>query len=200
MKQSSSHYNGLFLDNLRTPLTAKVYPSAQIMAPVFWDAHEINPDGFLTEKTFNAEYYSNFLSNDVRNALCKWKPGKLNRTVQSTRMTLENMRGASLPHSLYSSDLAPNYHLFGNSKAILRGYKFYDAHELKQVVRKWSRDTPKDFTVKFPDASEMLHWTSWILCWKRLLFRIANKNFSCKIFLFHEFLEYLSYLETIVSK
>jgi hypothetical protein len=49
-----------------------------------------------------------------------------------------------LSHPPYSSDLAPDYHHFGPSKAAIRGKRFEDDEEVITEVKRWLRQRPAE--------------------------------------------------------
>lgn len=141
------------------PLKAKTTPSAgKVMATVFWDFKGILHVDFLhTQKTINAQYYSNLLTQDVKTAI----RGKRRKSQSSVSFlqdnarphtaaltcgTLENLKWNVLPHPAYSPDLAPSdFHLFGPLKEFLGGKKFQTNDAVEDAVRSWMDDQPKHF-------------------------------------------------------
>lgn len=136
------------------PLKAKVQPSlGKVMATVFWDSTGIILVDYLERgATINAEYYSNLLQNDVREAMRRKRPGKLSKrplllqdnarphTAHHTMAVLERLGWDILQHPPYSPDLAPSdFHLFPSMKKYLRGFHFNDLQELQGEVLNWVR-------------------------------------------------------------
>lgn len=142
------------------PVKARAAPSVgKVMITVFWDCEGIILVDYLPKgTTINAEYYSDLLSGPLRQALTKYRPGKLHarpllqqdnarpHTARRTRAVLNDLRWELLPHPPYSPDLAPSdYHLFAELKKPLRGVRFEDLNDVKRAINRWIRDTPKKF-------------------------------------------------------
>jgi histone-lysine N-methyltransferase SETMAR len=142
------------------PVKAKTVASAgKVIVTVFWDCEGIILVDYLEKgRTINAEYYSNLLKNDLREALKEKRPGKLDsrpllqhdnarpHTARFTMATINELKWELLPHPAYSPDLAPSdYHLFGPLKKPLRGIHFETVNDLRSAVNKWIKVTPAEF-------------------------------------------------------
>jgi len=142
------------------PVKAKVVPSiGKVMITVFWDCDGIILIDYLPAgNTIHAEYFSNLLNGPLRKALAKERPGKLHarpllqmdnarpHTARQTMAAVADLKWELLPHPAYSPDLAPSdYHLFGKLKEPLRGTHYESLKALQSDLKKWIRDTPKEF-------------------------------------------------------
>jgi len=134
----------------------------KVMLTVFWDFQgPIYCDFLEGQRTINSQYYSDILENKIRPAIRTKRRGLLTEgvillhdnarphTAQLTKEKLQKLRWEILPHPPYSPDLAPSdFHLFGPLKEGLRGKHFQSNEEVKNQVRKWLRDQPKEFYAK----------------------------------------------------
>jgi hypothetical protein len=133
--------------------------ACKFMTSVFWDSKGVIHVDFLPHSiAVNAQYYSNFLHNDVHQEFWKKKPGKLSKNIillqDNAHPHTENMMKVTLAtivgweimnHPPYSHDLAPsNIHLFGPKKVHL-GQKF-QTDELKCGVLNWLHSQDKTFS------------------------------------------------------
>jgi histone-lysine N-methyltransferase SETMAR len=118
------------------------------MAGVFWDSEGVIYVDFLPHGvTFNAQYYSKLLHNDVHQTIQKKRPGKLSkkiillhdnacpRTADLMKVTLATVDWEMMNHPPYSPDLASSdFNLFGPIEVHLGGQKFQTDDKLKHSV------------------------------------------------------------------
>jgi len=106
--------------------------------------------------TVNADYYCTLLSDRLRPAVRRKRPGLLNKGVilqhdnalpyraHQTVEKIEEMGWELFQHPPYSPDLAPSdFHLFGPLKESLGGIKFENNEDVQQHVLLGAAD--KDF-------------------------------------------------------
>ncbi|CAK9816246.1 Histone-lysine N-methyltransferase SETMAR [Anthophora plagiata] len=141
----------------------KVQPSAgKVMLTIFWDLQgPVHCDFLENQRTINSQYYSEMLEHKVRPAIRSKRRGLLSKgvilqhdnarphTAQLTRDKLQELGWEVLPHPAYSPDLAPSdFYLFGPLQDALRGKRFANNEEVKEVVQKWLRGKSKEFFAK----------------------------------------------------
>jgi [histone H3]-lysine36 N-dimethyltransferase SETMAR len=147
--------------HVQSPVAKKAkttFSAGKVMATVFWDSKGILFVDFLTErKTINAEYYSNLLKSQVKQAIRNKRRKDQKRvlflhdnarphTAKLTVHTLQELNWEVLPHPPYSPDLAPSdYYLFGPLKEHLSGQKFKNNEEVIAAAQDWLHHQPKSF-------------------------------------------------------
>ena len=147
-KRSSTQWKHVSSPSPRTRLTKpqEIQRSAvagKVMACVFWDAQGVVLVDFVPPgHTVNASYYCTLLSDRLRQAVRRKRPGLLKKGVifqhdnapphraRQTMEKIEEMGWELLQHLPYSPDLAPSdFHLFGPLKESLGGIKFDNNEE-----------------------------------------------------------------------
>ena len=133
--------------------------AGKIMATVFWDAQGLLLVDFLPKgKTFTSEAYIKILQK-LRARIRHARPQQLEikkvflqhnnarpQTSIKTRNAITSFRWTTVPHPLYSPDLAPsNYPLFGAMKEELKGKHYANDEEVKTAARNWLRSQPSEF-------------------------------------------------------
>lgn len=102
-------------------------------------------DAVPVGQTVNKEYYADFISKKLRNALRRKRPNLQPlilhdnarcHTAQTVVETLDNLNWEVLPHPAYSPDLSPpDFHLFPKLKEPMRGKRYSTLDELSAAVK-----------------------------------------------------------------
>jgi histone-lysine N-methyltransferase SETMAR len=140
-----------------SPLSKKfrTWPSAgKVILTLFWDFEDPTLECYQERGTaVTSVRYCDILLNELKLVIHKQRRRRLLQDVllhdstcpHSAAHYQGNPSGTeALDHPPYSPDLAPSdSHLFGPLKEDLRGHRFADDDEVKEVVHDWLRIQPK---------------------------------------------------------
>jgi len=130
----------------------------KLLAIVFWDSHGLICADFLPRGvTMDSEMYIQTLKK-LKARIYRVRPGLQMHNVlfhhgnapshrsAKTRKVIRSFGWTTLPHPLYSPDLAPSdYHVFSPLKAELRGIYHQDDDDPKRAVTTWLQNQPERF-------------------------------------------------------
>ena len=129
------------------------------MASVFWDIQGIIQGNYLSKgQTINSDYFINILIEKLHPAIKEKRRGKIRKgillymdnarphTAHKSIAKIHELGYETLPHPLYSPDLAPSdFALFPTLKKILKGNHYSSRSAIGNAVYQWVRGTPPEW-------------------------------------------------------